>query len=408
MSAQVPAGAFRHMAQVANAQKSTGPVTELGKAAAARNAILHGLTSKMETLDGEPENRSRDLLRELIADIRPADTREWSLTKTIHHSTIGMMRCREHAETAAAKRVADAAEARLQREIIEVEELSKQFDERPKYVMHRLSQHDTGIKFLVNRLGQVGCTRGILDPEHMRILLNFSGVRACDALDDRVGDQIARICYQHGLGLTLPEAPTDEFKNALFEYFEALRGERSEIVFQSRILMLATDLPDAATFTTELEELMERLIAVMGDARDRFEAKRDELAYQDEILAMQDLTKEGALSHRYETAFERSNRNAWRDLRQHRGIKPTEAFVEVQPQFAPSMGTEALAPWEPEQWEEPDDSEAEPEPKAASEPTAAKARNEAGYVCNESADQTITPPHPATPTTIEPPPSESR
>jgi len=47
------------MAQVANAQKSTGPVTELGKAAAARNAILHGLTSNCETLDGEPENLRR-------------------------------------------------------------------------------------------------------------------------------------------------------------------------------------------------------------------------------------------------------------------------------------------------------------------------------------------------------------
>lgn len=56
----------------ANAKKSTGPITVVGKAASAGNAIRHGLTAARVVLDFEIAAEFEDLRAALIAEFKPA------------------------------------------------------------------------------------------------------------------------------------------------------------------------------------------------------------------------------------------------------------------------------------------------------------------------------------------------
>ena len=59
-----------------NAQKSTGPKTEEGKAQSRRNGLQHGLTAKTCMLTGEDPDGLLDLLEELREKFNPQDTDE--------------------------------------------------------------------------------------------------------------------------------------------------------------------------------------------------------------------------------------------------------------------------------------------------------------------------------------------
>ena len=417
MTSFVPPGIFRHMAQITNAQKSTGPKTDIGKATAARNALLHGLTARLETLECEPNDRSNELLRELVADIRPSDTREWAIVKTIQRSMIGMDRCREIADANAAKRIAEAADLRRERELIEVEELADELDERPKYVMHRLLRTEPGVQFISNRLTQF-CShqRGVWDTEHLRLALNFNGVRARDALDDEIGFDIARLIFQHGDMDSFGDLEDPKNWEAVYNYFEPLRGDRDDTVFERRIQLLVTTVIDEQTFVTELGTFLDRIVDRIAKARKRLKAERAEIAHQDAVLAMEDLTSQGALLHRYETGFERSNSRAWRELREHRGIKSNHAFDEIRDRYKEPIEPEAMTPWLPEQWEQPvapatapePKPEPTPEPEPAPEPASENLPNEPRCVYNERSDHTGTSTRIVPTPAADPPPNGAR
>jgi len=59
-----------------NAQKSTGPKTEEGKARSRRNGLQHGLTAKTCMLTGEDPDGLLDLFEELREKFNPQDTDE--------------------------------------------------------------------------------------------------------------------------------------------------------------------------------------------------------------------------------------------------------------------------------------------------------------------------------------------
>lgn len=60
----------------ANAQKSTGPRTEEGKAASAMNAVTHGLLSRFVLLPGEDPDELDDLREGMFAHFKPVGTFE--------------------------------------------------------------------------------------------------------------------------------------------------------------------------------------------------------------------------------------------------------------------------------------------------------------------------------------------
>jgi hypothetical protein len=83
-----------------NAQKSTGPVTDLGKATAKFNALKHGMTASTAVLPYEDANSYAELRESFIATYRPANAVEASLVETIANSYWRLLRVRR-VETAA-------------------------------------------------------------------------------------------------------------------------------------------------------------------------------------------------------------------------------------------------------------------------------------------------------------------
>jgi hypothetical protein len=83
-----------------NAQKSTGPITDLGKATARFNALKHGMTASTAVLPYEDANSYAELRESFIATYRPANAVEASLVETIANSYWRLLRARR-VETAA-------------------------------------------------------------------------------------------------------------------------------------------------------------------------------------------------------------------------------------------------------------------------------------------------------------------
>jgi hypothetical protein len=69
----------RDQANRANAQFSTGPRTEAGKAISSRNALTHGLTSKSSLLPGEDPAEFELFSESMLRDLDPFNTVEAAL-----------------------------------------------------------------------------------------------------------------------------------------------------------------------------------------------------------------------------------------------------------------------------------------------------------------------------------------
>ena len=71
----------------ANAQKSTGPKTEEGRAKVAQNRTVHGLTGAFHVLEGEDQARYDALLDQLMLDEQPVGIAEIELVKKMAEHT---------------------------------------------------------------------------------------------------------------------------------------------------------------------------------------------------------------------------------------------------------------------------------------------------------------------------------
>jgi len=78
----------------ANAQHSTGPKSEAGKATASRNATRHGLTAKQVVINGEDQEAYEALRRDLIDAYQPANAAETMLVEEIAQGFWRLQRAR--------------------------------------------------------------------------------------------------------------------------------------------------------------------------------------------------------------------------------------------------------------------------------------------------------------------------
>ncbi len=81
-----------------NAQKSTGPVTELGRTASRLNALKHGMTAATSVLPHEDANEFFELKQSLMEEHRPGSGVEATLIDTIANAYWRLLRARR-AET---------------------------------------------------------------------------------------------------------------------------------------------------------------------------------------------------------------------------------------------------------------------------------------------------------------------
>ena len=93
-----------------NAQKSTGPKTDLGKQRCSQNALKHGLRSQHPVIPGEDPIEYQHKLDELRADLRPLNSLEDSIVEQIADTTWRLKRL-ARIEAAVQSHYADKAAA---------------------------------------------------------------------------------------------------------------------------------------------------------------------------------------------------------------------------------------------------------------------------------------------------------
>jgi hypothetical protein len=86
--------AAKAAANAANAQLSTGPRTEEGKAISSRNALKHGLTSQELIVREDEQHELNELHESLRRELSPEGAIEELTFKTIIHAAWTMHRCR--------------------------------------------------------------------------------------------------------------------------------------------------------------------------------------------------------------------------------------------------------------------------------------------------------------------------
>jgi hypothetical protein len=98
----VSTSARKNEANRANAQRSTGPTSDKGKATSSRNALKHGLTSKDVVIHPDHQVEFDDLVASLHTDFAPAGAAETVLFHQIVTAMWRLLRCdRVEAELAA-------------------------------------------------------------------------------------------------------------------------------------------------------------------------------------------------------------------------------------------------------------------------------------------------------------------
>ncbi len=97
-------------ANQANAQHSTGPCTDQGKAASARNRLNHGFRSSTVLLPGDDRAEYEELLAELTEHLGPTDLTEDRLTREMADAEWRLRRVRQHMESALSRHMSKLAE----------------------------------------------------------------------------------------------------------------------------------------------------------------------------------------------------------------------------------------------------------------------------------------------------------
>jgi hypothetical protein len=89
-----PQRSYRTAICAANAQHSTGPRTEAGKARSSRNAVSHGLCSQQNFIMPGEESIFASMHDTLLDQLAPADGVEMMQFEVALHASWGMRRCR--------------------------------------------------------------------------------------------------------------------------------------------------------------------------------------------------------------------------------------------------------------------------------------------------------------------------
>jgi len=209
-----------------NAQKSTGPTTERGKARAKRNAVTHGMTARtiMPVLPQEDPKELEDKTQQAITATKPRNPLELDLVCRAVRLSAELDRAERVATAHLAHRVRMAARSGPDTvsacELKEVHELgSKLFfqaaigpgysdataDDYPAVIVRRLEESAAGCRWMLARwaelLNVIRCEAAWGDPEIIRFLglLGKRGIEAYfdpelnslfhafDALGNRIG-----------------------------------------------------------------------------------------------------------------------------------------------------------------------------------------------------------------------------
>jgi hypothetical protein len=116
--------AAQQTANQSNAQKSTGPITEQGKATSSRNNLRHGFRSQTVLLPGDDPAAYQALLADLSEYYSPGDLTELRFVREMADADWRLRRVREHQESAITRHMAKIAFAHPDLEAMELQSIA--------------------------------------------------------------------------------------------------------------------------------------------------------------------------------------------------------------------------------------------------------------------------------------------
>jgi hypothetical protein len=181
--------AKQHKANMANAAKSTGPRSEVGKARVRLNAVKHGFTSAEVVVGNEDPSEFEELTKSVIADLNPVTSIEIELA----HELVGLLwRLRR-------VRVLEAAFLRARVEENEKSKLSEK--------AARVRVEDALLNRLAALLQEHSTLLSFNEAEMSAGLKKLSGpqLELLEALVDKVSDPHIREPKRYQLSMESPE-----------------------------------------------------------------------------------------------------------------------------------------------------------------------------------------------------------
>ncbi|WP_152050898.1 hypothetical protein [Tautonia marina] len=172
-----------------NAQKSTGPKTEAGKAKVARNALKHGLAGHGVVLTDEMTAAIEERKRHWITQYRPDSPAQlWRFERIVIES-VRADGCVHRAVALRDELAQRAAESWDDDRALDVEHLGLSLADHPEVIQPTLLQSRHGVLWLLDRwddlADRLDRTSGDLSDADLSHLLDLLGVPASDRNDAR-------------------------------------------------------------------------------------------------------------------------------------------------------------------------------------------------------------------------------
>ncbi|WZO96431.1 hypothetical protein EP7_003424 [Isosphaeraceae bacterium EP7] len=164
-----------------NAQKSTGPRTEEGKARSRRNSLIHGLAGAGVVVPEDEAQAARERGEQLVSSLRPMNAFELGLVETIAIEGVRIDRCRIEERLVRDVRARRAGACWLDERKAEAAKLGKTLAGCPDEVASKLSTSSAGCDWMLVRwraLGKVLEKTGDWNESQRSLALDLMGVSA--------------------------------------------------------------------------------------------------------------------------------------------------------------------------------------------------------------------------------------
>jgi hypothetical protein len=260
-------------ARLANAQKARGPVTDIGRARAAKNALVHGLCSLAPVLPGEDPAEFERMLAQYMKEMEPGNADERRMVYDMACAARAVDRVRKADAAAAAVRMQQAGEAFDAARRYRLAQLNQKVG--PRELALLLPRAD-GVRWLIAEWEGLAARlerSGHLCPSWRERALGLLGCAPDDYADERVREV-------HGLGLALEVAVGDHLET------HAKYTEKGVVIDEDRPMERLQAIIDGE---------LEALHAILPD----LEAEAAERRQQAIDAVLVDTSDEGARRHRY-------------------------------------------------------------------------------------------------------------
>ena len=332
----------RRIANVRNAQKSTGPRTEAGKQRSSMNALTHGLTAAEAVLPHEDPDAYQATLDQWLDFDNPTDPAHAAVIECCVSAKFRLDRCTRAENQRSAERTRHAQgrhdfEKRAEAEEIgsrlvfdpinrcEVAQLhdpifqariKKRLDDNPAVLTQQLQMTSQGVDWLIQRwleLAEMLKRHKFWHyPEKFRALWML-GKNPHDVYEDKVVQKIFLAC-----NVAHPEVSDGdkEMLNLWDECYQAKMGIAGKPMYVLQLDNIrGLRPPDALTAQAQLWEVITGELNRLGELKKHFLDPLDRLDRDSAPdRAMFDDSKEGVLLRRYRTACEREFHKSIADL----------------------------------------------------------------------------------------------